>query len=230
MKYFKKLGWDDAWIMTAEGIIKDEFKCSYLDYALTKQATNFVKVCIQFLFWLRLIFIYTWHVTCPSFPCLKRVILDMKMAWWELPVQLLQLRWRWLQKWAQSLLGILPCQGCPRPFPMVVWKLGPLSPSLANGQGLPHSPWCIINILSFALKLGLIIYFLTVSSVAVEHISTKGCLLLSHVQNQLSAQSTHALLCLGYWGKLGYIKNLNLLGVASLPDAKDGEMGLDDEH
>ena len=72
---------------------------------------------------------------------------------WELSVQLLQLRWRWLWKWAWSLLGLLLCQGCPRPFQMVVWKSGPLSPSLENGQGLPHSPWCILNILSFALKI-----------------------------------------------------------------------------
>ena len=93
-----------------------------------------------------------------------------------------------------------------------------------TSQSLVHNKYS-----KFCSKIGAY-NFLTVSSVAVEHISTKGCLLLSHVQNQLSAQSTHALLCLGYWGKLGYIKNLNLLGVASLPDAKDGEMGLDDKH
>ena len=109
--------------------------------------------------------------------------------------------------------------------------MGPLSPSLANGQGLLlHSPWCILNILSFALKFGTYNVFLTASLVAVEHVFSKGRLLLSHVRNQLSAQSTRALLCLVYWVKLGYIKNSDLLAAASLPDAKDGEMGLDDEH
>ena len=47
MKYFKKLGWDDIWIKTAEGIIKDEFKCSYMDYVLTKPPTEAVKVHIS---------------------------------------------------------------------------------------------------------------------------------------------------------------------------------------
>jgi len=30
-----------------------------------------------------------------------------------------------------------------------------------------------------------------------------------------------ALLCLGYWSKLGYVKNSDLLAATSLPDAKD---------
>ncbi|KAG5641758.1 hypothetical protein H0H81_011016, partial [Sphagnurus paluster] len=62
------------------------------------------------------------------------------------------------------------------------------------------------------------------SSVAVERVFSKGRLLLSHVRNRLSAQSTRALICLGYWSKLGYVKNSDLLTAASLPDAQD-ELG-----
>ncbi|KAG5633763.1 hypothetical protein H0H81_009638 [Sphagnurus paluster] len=48
--------------------------------------------------------------------------------------------------------------------------------------------------------------------------------LLSHVRNRLSAESTRALLCLGYWDKMGYVANSDLLSAANLPDAKDDEM------
>ena len=73
-----------------------------------------------------------------------------------------------------------------------------------------------------------LIIFLTknpsASSVAVEHIFSKGHLLISHVRNCLSAQSTCALLCLGYWSKLDDLK-----AAASLPDAKNDEGWSDDD-
>ena len=40
---------------------------------------------------------------------------------------------------------------------------------------------------------------LLATSVDVERLSSRGHFLLSHVHSRLSAQSTHALLCLGYW-------------------------------
>ncbi|KAF8994925.1 hypothetical protein BDQ17DRAFT_1430787 [Cyathus striatus] len=43
-------------------------------------------------------------------------------------------------------------------------------------------------------------------------------LLLSHIRNRLSAHSTRALLCLGAWGKLGYVDNKDLILVSKLPD------------
>ena len=66
-------------------------------------------------------------------------------------------------------------------------------------------------------------------SVAVERVFSKGRLVLSHVRNRLSAQSTRALLCLGYWSKMGFVNLDDLKAGATLPDIKDGETWTDDE-
>ena len=66
-------------------------------------------------------------------------------------------------------------------------------------------------------------------SVAVERVFSKGQLVLSHVRNCLSAQSTCALLCLGYWSKMGFVNLDDLKAGATLPDIKDGETWTDDE-
>jgi len=50
------LRWDDKWINTMEKIIKDEFKCSYKDYTLTKSSAGISKkVCFNS----NILFIYT---------------------------------------------------------------------------------------------------------------------------------------------------------------------------
>ena len=64
----------------------------------------------------------------------------------------------------------------------------------------------------------------------VEHIFSKGRLLLSHVRNRLSAESTRALLCLGNWSGAGLVKNEDVQAATRLPDVKegDGEEGSDE--
>jgi hypothetical protein len=64
--------------------------------------------------------------------------------------------------------------------------------------------------------------------VDVEWLFSQGQLLLSHVHSQLTAQSTHALLCLGLWSKLNLIKNEDVLKMTSLPDVKDDEEELNE--
>ena len=66
-------------------------------------------------------------------------------------------------------------------------------------------------------------------SVAVERVFSKGRLIISHVRNRLSAQSTRALLCLGYWGKMDLIKLDDLKAAASLPDAENDEFWSDND-
>ncbi|KAI0312858.1 hypothetical protein OF83DRAFT_1041254, partial [Amylostereum chailletii] len=56
------------------------------------------------------------------------------------------------------------------------------------------------------------------TSVAVECVFSRGRLLLSHVHSQLSAQSTHALLCLGTWSRLGFVHDDDTKVVARLPE------------
>jgi hypothetical protein len=37
LKYFEKQGWDDAWINTAEEIVREEFKKNYATYVIPKK-------------------------------------------------------------------------------------------------------------------------------------------------------------------------------------------------
>jgi hypothetical protein len=68
------------------------------------------------------------------------------------------------------------------------------------------------------------------SSVAVERVFSKGWLLMSHIHNCLLAQSTHTLLCLGAWSKVGFVKSMDLSAVVTtLLDAKDNESWSDDD-
>lgn len=64
---------------------------------------------------------------------------------------------------------------------------------------------------------------------AVKHVFSCGHLLLSHVQSQLSAQTTHALLCLGEWSWLGLVKDSNMLAVAVMPDVSPKECAPNDD-
>ncbi|TFY74003.1 hypothetical protein EWM64_g10009 [Hericium alpestre] len=61
------------------------------------------------------------------------------------------------------------------------------------------------------------------TSVAVERVFSHGRLLLTHVRNRLSAQTTCVLLCLGNWSLLGLIKDSDVVKVASLSDVEDDE-------
>ena len=66
------------------------------------------------------------------------------------------------------------------------------------------------------------------TSVDVEHVFSKGWILLSHVQNCLALQSIHALMCLGNWSKLGYVKDKDILAIAVLPDIEGDKEELPD--
>ena len=52
--------------------------------------------------------------------------------------------------------------------------------------------------------------YLTATSVNVERLFSKGCILLPHLHNHLLLQNTCILLCLGHWSKLGLVKNKDL--------------------
>ena len=54
----------------------------------------------------------------------------------------------------------------------------------------------------------------------MERVFSHGRLILSHVRSRLSAQSTRALLCLGNWSLLGYIKDSDVEAVAMMPDVE----------
>jgi hypothetical protein len=66
------------------------------------------------------------------------------------------------------------------------------------------------------------------TSVDVKRVFSKGRLLLSHVHNRLSVQSTQALLYLSNWSKAGLVKKEDIQHATLLPAVKEGE-GSDDE-
>jgi len=61
------------------------------------------------------------------------------------------------------------------------------------------------------------------TSVDVERVFSKGRILLSHLRNRLSVQSTRALMCLGAWSLMGYVRDSDVKAVTMLPDLKDDE-------
>jgi hypothetical protein len=55
------------------------------------------------------------------------------------------------------------------------------------------------------------------TSVDVERVFSQGRIVLSHLCNRLSVQSTRALMCLGVWSILGFVKNSDIKAVVVLP-------------
>ena len=70
----------------------------------------------------------------------------------------------------------------------------------------------------------------TATSVDVECIFSKGRLVLSHVRNRLSAQSTQALICLRAWSRMGLVKDSNVMEAVRLPDVSGSEAELNSEQ
>jgi hypothetical protein len=61
------------------------------------------------------------------------------------------------------------------------------------------------------------------TSVDVERTFSQGRLILSHVRSRLSVQSTRALLCLGVWSTMGYVRDSDILPAAVLPEVDGPE-------
>lgn len=67
------------------------------------------------------------------------------------------------------------------------------------------------------------------TSVNVERIFSKGCILLSHLRSWLSVQSTHVLMYLGEWSSMGFVKDSDIIAAAALSevDGEEEELGQD---
>ena len=65
------------------------------------------------------------------------------------------------------------------------------------------------------------------TSVDVEHVFSKGRVLLSHVRSRLSVQSTRALMCVGAWSLLGFVKDVDVRAATALPEIEGEEGELD---
>jgi hypothetical protein len=63
-----------------------------------------------------------------------------------------------------------------------------------------------------------VLTLLPATSTEVEHVFLRGCLLLSHICNRLSSQSTRVVLCLGYWSQLGLVEDEDVLQVTMMEE------------
>jgi hypothetical protein len=62
------------------------------------------------------------------------------------------------------------------------------------------------------------------TSVDVERVFSKGRILLSHLRSRLSVQSTRALMCIGAWSLLGFVKDKDIRAVTMLPEIEGEEV------
>ena len=60
----------------------------------------------------------------------------------------------------------------------------------------------------------------------MERVFSKGRILLSHTRNRLSTESIRALMCLGNWSLLGYVRDKDVLAVTVQPDVEGDEQEL----
>ncbi len=70
-----------------------------------------------------------------------------------------------------------------------------------------------IQLLNYASNL-----LVLATSVDVERVFSQGRIVLSHLRGRLSVQSTRALICLGVWSHLGYVKDSDIKPVVTLPE------------
>jgi hypothetical protein len=63
----------------------------------------------------------------------------------------------------------------------------------------------------------------TATSTDVERVFSQGRILLSHIRNRLSSQSTRALMCLGSWSRLGFVKDKDIFAVTVEPEVEGDE-------
>ena len=64
-------------------------------------------------------------------------------------------------------------------------------------------------------------------SVDVEWVFSRGRLLLSHICNGLSVQSTRILMCLGAWSRICLVKDDDVMEAVRLPEVNGVEVELD---
>lgn len=56
------------------------------------------------------------------------------------------------------------------------------------------------------------------TTVDVERVFSKGRIILSHTRNRLSPQSTRALMCVGEWSRLGFLKTKQIATILKASD------------
>lgn len=207
LTYFKNAGWPDNWIDAAECIVCDKFECSYTwpddmedeegngdEEAVNLVCDYAVRMCAN----TKLVFQENTANIFDSIPALVRPRHSMLLN--EL-TKYLNTDPEYVEdvlSWWYANQSTYPC--------LLRMALDYLT---IHGMCQLTLPYCSITDLC-----------IPATSVDVECIFSHGHLLLLHVCNHLSAQTTHAILCLGSWSSLGLVKDEDVMKVAVMKDVE----------
>jgi hypothetical protein len=72
--------------------------------------------------------------------------------------------------------------------------------------------WCYLDLI-----------IILATSVDVERVFSKGRILLSHLRARLSVQSTRALMCVGEWSRMGFVKDSDVRVAMTLSEVGDNK-------
>lgn len=100
----------------------------------------------------------------------------------------------------------------------------------------PHLSCMALDYLTIPGKILLFLYVLitdmfthtVATSVNVKHIFSRGHLILSHVHNYPSVQSTRALLCVVFWLSMGFVKDEDVKAVTTMADVEGDDRVMED--
>ena len=71
---------------------------------------------------------------------------------------------------------------------------------------------------------------LSATSIDVERVFSRGRLILSHVRNRLSVETTHAIMCLGAWSQMNLITSNDVLAVIKGGKEDDDDSNAEDSR
>ena len=96
--------------------------------------------------------------------------------------------------------------------------------AVENGHGLSLNPgYVILSNIPMTVS-----DYRLATSVNVEHIFSKGQILLSHLCSRHLVQLMHALICVRAWSLMGYMKDNDIKAVTGLPEVDGDEEDLED--
>lgn len=210
------VGWEEDWITTARKIVHDEFEWTYANLKVDESEPEEPSMVRFFILW----FMEIWSeslslkelplntkarnrfANLPSISISKSTTISDKLRWYL----------------------AAPPEEADNPF---AWWI-------KNRHQYPHLSRIALTYLSIPgefrqyLLIWANILYLLATSVDVEQVFSKGRLILLHIRNCLSVESTCALMCLGYWSRLGYVEDSDIHAAAILPNVM--EKDVDDEE
>ena len=203
------MGWKTEWITAAEEIVREEFKRSYADRAVDDSVVEIPPPAVDKKVSTK-IFAFLYHdltqtKTINIFDNLPSLLAPGRSELHDELARYLSTDTEQVNDvllWWHEKKATFPC----------------LSRMALDYLTIPGTRTNSGNVFIFADK--------HLSSIAtstdVERVFSQGRILLSHIRNRLSAQTTRALMCVGDWSLLGFVKDKDIQAV-TVEEELDGE-------